>query len=551
MKFLLLLGFFYLFMSLRCLILLLKLKVLCYLTFDNFSIYSFDLFQIAFLFDYYSLIYLFVLFLIVGRVHFFIIEYMGSDINIIRFTIILNLFVASMVILVLSPTLIFFILGWDGLGFSSFVLVSWYSCDVRRSSSLKTFLVNRLGDAFLLCSLVMIFCQGHFGFLVWDNYVNFLILILLIVSFTKRAQFPFRRWLPDAMAAPTPVSSLVHSSTLVTAGLYFIFRFSYDLTLNYVFMLHNFGLWTMLIGSLGGCFDYNSKKVVAYSTVSQLGFMCFVLSYGYFDYCFFYIMVHALFKALLFISVGRTIKSNFHFQDIRQLRGVTSYHPFSSFKIFFSLVSLSGLPFFSGFWIKELVLKGYCFYSVHYFSLFLGVISFLFTATYSFRLFYILKFGTAKNLKINKNNRYSFFSVIFLYFGVLFVGLCFRSTKIIWFYFFSSLKIIALIVFVGIFSFSYINGIGIYGRLYNYLKYFYQMFYLKYITYSFGIIYVLGQYLNYVFDKGIVIFSFIKYLDQILRQIWNKVINHLFFYNWLFITGFLILLVFISLIFGL
>jgi len=166
---------------------------------------------------------------------------------------------------------------------------------------------------------VYFFFQGHFNYYSVDCIILLVSLGLVISFYTKSAHFPFRRWLPDAMAAPTPVSALVHSSTLVTAGLFMLFRFRYVWDYQVFEIIHNLGLWTLFLGSFAACFDQNSKKIVAYSTIRQLGFLSFVLGLGMFDLFFFYMMVHALFKALLFISVGSLMLVKRHNQDVRHL----------------------------------------------------------------------------------------------------------------------------------------------------------------------------------------------------------------------------------------
>nr|UKA77696.1 NADH dehydrogenase subunit 5 [Parakontikia ventrolineata] len=541
------LGAFYFLFSLFLLFCLSLLDLPLVFILDLGTLFRFEYFHFWFFFDYYSLVYLFVLSCIVGSVHFFSLSYMESELNLIRFILILNLFVFFMVILVISPNFLSFLLGWDGLGFSSFVLVSWYGCSVSRSSSIKTFLTNRLGDSLLLVTLCFFLGQGHFGFLYYDKFYYFVIFVLLLVSFTKSAHFPFSSWLPDAMAAPTPVSALVHSSTLVTAGLYFMFRFSYVYTPDFLCFIHNFGLWTLFIGSLGACIDYNSKKVVAYSTISQLGFISFILSYGFYDFSFYYIMVHAIFKALLFIAVGDLIGSLNHFQDVRQLSGVGNLRPFSSFNLFFSIFSLCGFPFLSGFFIKELIVNVVSFFYMNYFSCICFILSLICTAFYSFRLLYILCFSNTVSLKLSTTYSSSIYSSLILYYCILFLGYYFSFYNYIWLNLGSSLFIIFFITLSGIISIVFYCNFVYYLNFLDFFNYISTMFYLNCFTFSFSVIYSIGGFFYTLLDKGFLVFTFINHLDYLFSLSWNNIINNFFFSNWIYLLG-LSLLFFLSMI---
>nr|UKA77684.1 NADH dehydrogenase subunit 5 [Platydemus manokwari] len=497
----------------------------------------FDYFQFWLFFDFYSLVYLFVLTFIVGSVHFFIWDYMSEELNLFRFLFVLNFFVFFMIILIISPCFFSFILGWDGLGFSSFVLVAWYGCDLSRSSSIKTFLTNRVGDGFLLVSLCMFVSQGHFGFLFFDSFCFMLLFFLILVAFTKSAHFPFSNWLPDAMAAPTPVSALVHSSTLVTAGLFLMFRFSYCYSYDLLSFIHNVGLWTLFIGSFGACVDYNSKKVVAYSTISQLGFISYIMSYGFYDLSFFYIMVHAIFKAMLFISVGDLIGSSFHYQDIRHMGGVGLYRPFSSFNVFFSLFSLCGFPFLAGFYIKELVVGLVLFVNLNLFSVFCFFFSLLLTAFYSFRLFYFLCFGDFNKLNSLFSYKPSLLSVLVLYFAVFFLGYFLGLYGYLWLNMGSSLFIVFFIFISGIFGLYFFNYFYLYSRFVGLFNYFSNMFYLTYLNFNVSFVFSVGNFFSSLVDKGFYLFSFIGYMDNLFFLGWNQIISGFFFSNWLYLLG--------------
>nr|YP_011013891.1 NADH dehydrogenase subunit 5 [Arthurdendyus triangulatus]WPY71414.1 NADH dehydrogenase subunit 5 [Arthurdendyus triangulatus] len=528
-------GFFYLFFGLLWSVLSFFYISPFVLLFDLGSILGFDFFSIWLFFDYYCLVYLFVLSYIVSSVHFFIWVYMSEEVNLVRFVIVLNSFVLSMVVLIISPSFFSFILGWDGLGFSSFILVSWYGCDVSRYASIKTFLTNRLGDGFLLVSLCFFVYQGHFGFLFFDYLFNGLLILLFIVSFTKSAHFPFSNWLPDAMAAPTPVSALVHSSTLVTAGLFLIFRFSYLYSPCLLHFVHNFGLWTLFLGSFGACFDYNSKKIVAYSTISQLGLMSFTLSLGLYSLCFFYIMAHALFKALLFISIGGVITVNSHFQDIRFLGGVWLSNPLVVFNVFFSLFSLMGFPFLSGFYLKELILGGVLVQNLNFFSSLLFFFSILLTVYYSFRLFWVLCAGSYF-LKLSIGSFVSTLCFIILYLCVVQFGVLFYSSFFLWLNLGSS-WLVLLSSLLGIVLFFYcLYGLYL-SNFVVFISYFYNMFYLTILNFGLNWFCSVGDFLFCFFDKGFYPFSFINHFDSFFKLFWNKILINFFFSNWLYFFG--------------
>jgi len=214
--------------------------------------------------------------------------------------------------------------------------------------------------------------------------LGFILLMVILAGITKSAQIPFSAWLPAAMAAPTPVSALVHSSTLVTAGVYLLIRFNHLLGTNfYLFFL---GCFTMFMSGLGANFEMDLKKIIALSTLSQLGVMMLILSLGFIELAFFHLLAHALFKSLLFLCAGVYIHGAGDCQDIRYLGGVINIIPVSS--LFFSCCSLSlcGFPFLSGFYSKDLILEIYIIRSINLMILIIIVMGTFFTVTYSIRL---------------------------------------------------------------------------------------------------------------------------------------------------------------------
>jgi NADH-ubiquinone oxidoreductase chain 5 len=311
----------------------------------------------VFILDFYSILFSIVVLLISSMIFFYSKYYIDEDKNQLGFGLLLTLFVLSILFLIFSPNLVMLLLGWDGLGLTSYLLVVYY---IRFSSSVAgivTFLTNRLGDVFFLFSIGFIFFYGS-----WDFYSNKLVFYLLsfflIFSFiTKRAQVPFSSWLPMAIAAPTPVSSLVHSSTLVTAGVFLLIRFNFMvIPLSYFLLVLR--VMTLLIAGVIANFEWDLKKLIALSTLSQLGFMIFSYSIGLVLFSFFHLIRHALFKASLFMSSGVIIHSMDNRQEFRNSGLFTQVKPLLSMAVVVCLICLCGFPFTSGFFSKDLILDG-------------------------------------------------------------------------------------------------------------------------------------------------------------------------------------------------
>lgn len=265
-------------------------------------------------------------------------------------------FVISILLLIVSSDGLSLILGWDGLGISSYLLIIFYKNYSSSSSGLVTLLSNRVGDVFILWSLGFIyFSRGWDLTLVRVTSIRLLFLIVLC-SFTKRAQLPFSAWLPAAMAAPTPVSSLVHSSTLVTAGVYLRIRVSPAFECEGFRLLILAGSLTSLFSGLSAVGEFDLKRVIALSTLSQLGVIMFSLGIGLTLFCYFHLFAHALFKALLFMCSGVIIHS-LGVQDMRRIGGISTILPYTSHIMVVCSFRLIGLPFLSGFFSKDLIIE--------------------------------------------------------------------------------------------------------------------------------------------------------------------------------------------------
>ena len=278
------------------------------------------------------------------------------------FHLIVGRFVGSMALLILSPNLISLIVGWDGLGISSFFLVIFYKRNKAFNAGLLTALSNRVGDGLILISFTLGAYYSSFSFVPLTSTASFppflWLVVIIAAAFTKRAQVPFRAWLPAAMAAPTPVSALVHSSTLVTAGVYLLLRLSplfYSQLATVV--LGVLGAITMIIARVAALIEADLKKIVALSTLSQLGVIVLRLSLGIAALAFFHLVAHAFFKALLFIATGNLIHNSADYQDLRRIGGHLPSVPVTKATVILTKIRLCGLPFFSAFFSKELILE--------------------------------------------------------------------------------------------------------------------------------------------------------------------------------------------------
>nr|UUJ36947.1 NADH dehydrogenase subunit 5 [Epeorus sp. 06 ZXM-2022a] len=349
----------------------------------------------TFLLDWMSLIFMSFVLLISSLVIYYSEEYMSGDYNINRFILLVLMFVMSMMLLIISPNLISILLGWDGLGLVSYCLVIYYQNVKSYNAGMLTALSNRIGDVALLLAIAWMLNFGSFNYIyylevmkgTWEMAVVGALVVL--AAMTKSAQIPFSAWLPAAMAAPTPVSALVHSSTLVTAGVYLLIRFSplIEGTPVTSFLLLISGL-TMFMAGLGANFEFDLKKIIALSTLSQLGLMMSILSLGFYKLAYFHLLTHALFKALLFMCAGVVIHNMKDSQDIRNMGSLVSQMPYTSACLNVANLALCGMPFLAGFYSKDLILEMATLSSLNSFSFFLFFFSTGLTMCYSLRLVY-------------------------------------------------------------------------------------------------------------------------------------------------------------------
>nr|YP_009711643.1 NADH dehydrogenase subunit 5 [Euchorthippus unicolor]QGA47484.1 NADH dehydrogenase subunit 5 [Euchorthippus unicolor] len=392
------LSFFFLFIS-STLIFILGIY---YLVFDYSVFIEWEVFSLnssmvimTFIFDWMSLIFMSFVMYISSLVIYYSEDYMSGEKNINRFIMIVLMFILSMAFLIISPNLISILLGWDGLGLVSYCLVIYYQNVSSYNAGMLTALSNRIGDVSILISIAWMLNFGSWNYICYCNFISdsfemsIITMLVILASMTKSAQIPFSSWLPAAMAAPTPVSALVHSSTLVTAGIYLLIRFSSMLYIyNLGWFLLLIGCMTMFMAGLGANFEFDLKKIIALSTLSQLGLMMSILSMGYLKLAFFHLLSHALFKALLFMCAGSMIHNLKDSQDIRFMGSVVNFMPLTSICFNVSSLSLCGMPFLAGFYSSDLILEMVCLSWINLLIYFLFFISTGLTASYSFRLIY-------------------------------------------------------------------------------------------------------------------------------------------------------------------
>nr|Q37710.1 RecName: Full=NADH-ubiquinone oxidoreductase chain 5; AltName: Full=NADH dehydrogenase subunit 5 [Artemia franciscana] len=310
--------------------------------------------------------------------------YMMGETFVNRFMYMMLGFISSMVLLIMSSDGLSLMLGWDGLGITSYLLIMFYKNYNSSSSGMITILSNRVGDVLILWSLGLMFYSKSWDYMFLSYFSLSIMLLFILSSFTKSAQLPFSAWLPAAMAAPTPVSSLVHSSTLVTAGIYLMIRLSPSFEESGCFLLVVMGALTSFFSGLAAFGENDLKRVIALSTLSQLGVMMFSLGLGLTLFCYFHLFAHALFKALLFMCSGVVIHS-LGVQDNRRMGGVSSMLPYTSYIILVCSLSLMGFPYLSGFFSKDLIIESSESLCMLFPSV-LMLVSCLLTSTYSSRI---------------------------------------------------------------------------------------------------------------------------------------------------------------------
>ena len=349
-------------------------------------------------------------------IHVYSTGYMHDEKDYNRYFSYLNLFVFFMLLLVLGDNLLLMFVGWEGVGLCSYLLIGFWFRNINYSNAAnKAFIMNRIGDLGFLLGIILTF--GVFGSInyhevfaqagsvvVDGKLITWITVLLFIGAMGKSAQIPLYTWLPDAMAGPTPVSALIHAATMVTAGIYMVARCGVLFSMSEFTMqlISIIGISTALLAATIALFQNDIKKVLAYSTVSQLGLIFCALGAGAFSAGVFHVVTHAFFKALLFLGAGSVIHGMSGDQDIRNMGGLKKKMPVTYITFFIATIAISGIPPFAGFFSKDQMLAEIF---VHNKVLFvLAVVVSLMTAFYMFRLLFLTFFGEFRGNSIQKNH---------------------------------------------------------------------------------------------------------------------------------------------------
>ncbi len=369
--------------------------------------------EIAFHLDALSLVFVFVITFVGFLIHLYSVEFMADDSGFARFFAYLNLFVGSMLVLVLADNLLLLYLGWEGVGLCSYLLIGfWYQEPANGYAARKAFIITRIGDTALAIGLFMLFQTFgtlHIGDMlsrapeVWPVGASAAVTVALLLlggAVGKSAQLPLQTWLPDAMAGPSPVSALIHAATMVTAGVYLISRTHviFELAPAAQTTVAIIGSLTLLLAGFSALTQYDLKRVLAYSTISQIGYMFLALGVGAWSAAIFHFMIHAFFKALLFLGAGAVIMALHHEHDMFKMGGLRKRMPVIFWTFLIGSASLAALPFITaGFYSKDQILwyalagtRGNAwFYAA-------GLLGAFITALYTFRMVFLTFFGESK-----------------------------------------------------------------------------------------------------------------------------------------------------------
>ena len=392
-------------------------------------------------------------------VHIYSIGYMSHDPHKPRFMSYLSLFTFSMLALVVSDNFLQLFFGWEGVGLCSYLLIGfWFKKETANNAAIKAFIVNRIGDFGLAIAIFLIFF--FFGTINFEeafqatsqysekklvffgievNLITLICIFLFIGAMGKSAQFLLHTWLPDAMEGPTPVSALIHAATMVTAGVFLVVRcspiFEYSqVALNLVTII---GMVTAIFAASIALVQNDIKKIVAYSTCSQLGYMFFAAGIGAYHVAMFHLFTHAFFKALLFLGAGSIIHAFKDEQDIRNMGGVAKKLPYTYAFMLIGTLALTGFPFLSGFYSKDAIIE-FAYLknsSLGNYAATIGIITAFLTSIYSWRLFFKVFHGPYNNKVIPINETHEspivmLAPLIFLGIGAVFSGYFFKSTFI-------------------------------------------------------------------------------------------------------------------------
>nr|WCH57864.1 NADH dehydrogenase subunit 5 [Caulacanthus ustulatus] len=433
----------------------------CYITLNYWLVSGTLSVNWSFLFDSITIIMLVVITFISSLVHLYSIQYMSNDPHRPRFMSYLGIFTFFMLILVTADNLLQMFLGWEGVGLASYLLINfWFTRLAANQSAIKALLVNRIGDFGLTLGILTAFCifqSLDYSVIfstapLFENYFfNFMGIkihglslfgfFIFMGAIGKSAQLGLHTWLPDAMEGPTPVSALIHAATMVTAGVFLIIRFSpvLEFTPIILFLLVTIGSSTAFFAGMTGIFQNDLKKVIAYSTCSQLGYMAFSCGLSCYDVSLFHLTNHAFFKALLFLSAGSVIHGLNNEQDMRRMGSLISFLPLTYSLMLIGSLALLGIPYLTGFYSKDFILE--LTQSSSYnnlgnwhisFASWLGSISVFFTAFYSSRLIYLTFLNNSNTYRtvlkdLHESSLLMAIPLIILAIGSLFFGYIFKD----------------------------------------------------------------------------------------------------------------------------
>ncbi len=363
--------------------------------------------DMGFLGDKLSLFMVFFITLVGGLIHLYATSYMNKDEGYGKFFAYFHLFTACMLLLVLADGPLMLFIGWEGVGLCSYLLIGfYYQNNANVVAGNKAFIVNRVGDLGFLIGLAMLFFYGqshdfsyetlalHIG-AVPPEILTGIAVALFVGAMGKSAQIPLYVWLPDAMAGPTPVSALIHAATMVTAGVYMVarFHFLYDLVPHVGIFIAYIGALSAFFAALIATKQSDIKKILAYSTMSQLGYMFVSVGLGAYDSALFHVFTHAFFKALLFMGAGAVIVALHHEQDIFKMGEMRRVMPVTYATMLIATLAISGIPPFAGFFSKDEILS-VAFGSGHYELWLIGTVTAALSSYYMFRLFFVVFEGT-------------------------------------------------------------------------------------------------------------------------------------------------------------
>nr|YP_010596286.1 NADH dehydrogenase subunit 5 [Tropiometra macrodiscus]WAJ60711.1 NADH dehydrogenase subunit 5 [Tropiometra macrodiscus] len=568
-----------------------SLKILSFLSFlgfyfylsfgcPNINVIFFDwlgnegfLGNFSFFFDFFSLTFFFVGIYVTWSIVQFSYYYMEGDNNWFGFFRLLLIFLLNMLLLVSSSNLFFIFVGWEGVGFLSFLLISWWSTRVdANSSALEAVVYNRIGDVGFLILLSFCFIYLNtwslldISFLLEnssDFVINGVLFSGLLASVAKSAQIGFHSWLPAAMEGPTPVSALLHSSTMVVAGVFFLIRLG-----NLINFSSFFCSFCLFIGGLTSLFaasvalvQYDIKKIIAYSTTSQLGLMVVSIGLGSYFIAFFHICTHAFFKAMLFLCSGSVIHSLNNEQDIRKMGGLFYILPVTGSCVLLGSLALIGVPFLAGFYSKDLILEFGLISFSNFLGIFLSFISSIFTVIYSFRIIiycFLYPMLGSSLLIFSEENLNLIFSIFRLGIGTIFSGwfFCFYVFPSVVFVLPFYLKSLTLfLIFFGIlFGLSFYFGFNFF--IFSYLCYWFlsvQWFFLFFFHSLFSYLYfyfsllISSRLLDYGWfenlgpqGSGFLVYS----SSSSFQNIYSGYIKYYIFFSFLTALVFFTLLVF-------